>query len=94
MDGVAKGKNSRGGRAVARGKHQHQTGLPAPLPLVSPSWPACLPACSRQASGHVDRFTDFMVTDTVTGECFRADHLLEVGRETGGAEAARVWVNV
>jgi glycyl-tRNA synthetase (class II) len=33
---------------------------------------------AAQASGHVDRFTDFMVTDSVTGECFRADHLLEV----------------
>ena len=30
-----------------------------------------------RASGHVDRFTDFMVKDEVTGECFRADHLLE-----------------
>ena len=25
----------------------------------------------------MDRFTDFMVKDEVTGECFRADHLLE-----------------
>lgn len=36
-----------------------------------------------QASGHVDRFTDFMVTDVVTGECFRADHLLEVSARAG-----------
>ncbi len=54
---------------------------------------ACLPACVAQASGHVDRFTDFMVTDAVTGECFRADHLLEVGHERGWVEAARMWVN-
>ena len=29
-----------------------------------------------RASGHVERFADFMVKDVVTGECFRADHLL------------------
>ena len=28
-------------------------------------------------SGHVERFSDFMVRDDVTGECFRADKLLE-----------------
>lgn len=32
--------------------------------------------CFR-ASGHVDRFTDIMVKDMQTGECIRADHLLE-----------------
>ncbi|KNC85111.1 glycyl-tRNA synthetase [Sphaeroforma arctica JP610] len=30
-----------------------------------------------KASGHVDRFTDLMCQDTVTGENYRADHLLE-----------------
>lgn len=30
-----------------------------------------------EASGHVDRFTDLMVKDEKTGECFRADKLLE-----------------
>ncbi|CAH3017408.1 unnamed protein product [Porites evermanni] len=30
-----------------------------------------------KASGHVDRFADFMVKDVKTGDCFRADHLLE-----------------
>lgn len=30
-----------------------------------------------QASGHVERFTDLMVTDLLTGDCHRADHLLE-----------------
>ncbi|GLC40466.1 hypothetical protein PLESTB_001261900 [Pleodorina starrii] len=39
--------------------------------------PAVTPEVVLKASGHVDRFTDFMVTDAVTGECFRADHLLE-----------------
>ncbi len=32
---------------------------------------------SCRASGHVDRFEDFMVKDTQTGDCFRADHLIE-----------------
>ena len=30
-----------------------------------------------KTSGHVDKFTDFMVKDTKTGEIFRADHLIE-----------------
>jgi len=30
-----------------------------------------------KASGHVDRFADFMVKDEKTGECFRADHLIK-----------------
>ena len=34
-----------------------------------------------RASGHVEKFTDYMVHDTVTGECFRADHLLEAALE-------------
>lgn len=38
----------------------------------------CLtPDVVLQTSGHVDRFTDLMVKDTETGECFRADKLLE-----------------
>lgn len=35
------------------------------------------PAAVLQTSGHVDRFTDLMVKDPATGECFRADKLLE-----------------
>ncbi|KAL0489394.1 glycyl tRS [Acrasis kona] len=30
-----------------------------------------------KASGHVERFTDFMVKDEANGECYRADKLLE-----------------
>lgn len=30
-----------------------------------------------KASGHVDRFADFMVKDTKNGDCFRLDHLLK-----------------
>lgn len=39
--------------------------------------PAVTPEPVLKASGHVDRFTDLMVTDVVTGDCHRADHLLE-----------------
>lgn len=33
------------------------------------------------ASGHVARFSDFMVKDVKTGDCFRADHLIEAHLE-------------
>ena len=39
--------------------------------------PAVTPYQVLKASGHVDRFEDYMVTDTVTGDPLRADHLLE-----------------
>eukprot|EP01134_Creolimax_fragrantissima_P003720 CFRG3720T1 len=44
---------------------------------------ACImtPEPVLKASGHVDRFTDLMCQDTVTGENFRADHLLEAELE-------------
>lgn len=34
-----------------------------------------------KASGHVARFADYMVKDVNTGECFRADHLIEAHLE-------------
>ena len=34
-------------------------------------WSSC------RASGHVDRFADFMTKDEKNGECFRVDHLIE-----------------
>ncbi|KAJ8908199.1 hypothetical protein NDN08_008293 [Rhodosorus marinus] len=34
-----------------------------------------------KASGHVDRFTDLMVKDTETQECYRADHILKAQLE-------------
>ena len=43
--------------------------------------PAVTPEVVLKASGHVERFTDFMVTDTKTGDCHRADHLLEAHLE-------------
>lgn len=59
--------------------------------------PAVTPEPVLKASGHVERFTDFMVTDIETGDCHRADHLLEDILEAiiddpsdyGGAEAAK-----
>jgi len=35
------------------------------------------PETVLRASGHVERFQDYMVKDLKTGECFRADHLIE-----------------
>jgi len=35
------------------------------------------PETVLKASGHVERFADFMVKDPKTGECFRADHLIK-----------------
>ena len=40
------------------------------------------PSNVLETSGHVERFTDFMVRDEVTGECFRADKLLEDSIDT------------
>jgi glycyl-tRNA synthetase len=39
-----------------------------------------------KASGHVDRFADYMVRDVVTGECFRADHLIEAALKKVSAD--------
>lgn len=41
----------------------------------------------------MDRFTDFMVTDSKTGECYRADHLLEATIEAL-LEDKKVWAHV
>ncbi len=46
------------------------------------------PEVVLRASGHVERFTDFMVTDAVTHDCHRADHLLEAALEARLADAA------
>uniref|UniRef100_A0A914XQF5 Glycine--tRNA ligase n=2 Tax=Plectus sambesii TaxID=2011161 RepID=A0A914XQF5_9BILA len=39
------------------------------------------PEAVLKASGHVERFADFMVKDEKTGECFRADHLIKLHAE-------------
>lgn len=41
-----------------------------------------------KTSGHVDRFTDYMVRDAKTGDFFRADHLLEAALEKRVADPA------
>ena len=40
------------------------------------------PAEVLKTSGHVDKFTDWMVRDVKTGEIFRADHLIEAVLES------------
>ena len=49
--------------------------------LLQVECPAVTPEVVLKASGHVDRFTDFMVTDVKTGDCHRADHLLKAHLE-------------
>ncbi|KAJ9186150.1 hypothetical protein P3X46_005685 [Hevea brasiliensis] len=39
--------------------------------------PCVTPEVVLKASGHVDKFTDLMVKDEITGTCYRADHLLK-----------------
>ncbi|CAD6263910.1 unnamed protein product [Miscanthus lutarioriparius] len=39
--------------------------------------PCVTPEVVLKASGHVDKFTDLMVKDEKTGNCYRADHLLK-----------------
>lgn len=45
--------------------------------MLEVSCPCITPYSVLKASGHVDRFTDLMVTDVVNGECYRADKYLE-----------------
>ena len=49
--------------------------------------PSVTPEVVLKASGHVERFTDFMVTDVLTHDCHRADHLLEAALEARLADA-------
>lgn len=39
--------------------------------------PCVTPHVVLKASGHVDKFTDLMVKDEKSGQCYRADHLLK-----------------
>ena len=47
------------------------------LLIIMLLWSNLLIFSGCRASGHVDRFADCMVKDVKTGDCFRADHLLE-----------------
>lgn len=51
--------------------------------------PAVTPEVVLKASGHVDKFDDLMVTDLVTGDCHRADHLLEHALEARLEDSVR-----
>lgn len=43
--------------------------------------PTILPEATLKASGHVDQFTDLLVTCTRCGESYRGDHLLEAATQ-------------
>ncbi|CAG0893172.1 unnamed protein product [Cyprideis torosa] len=43
--------------------------------------PVLTPEPVLMASGHVERFSDFMVKDVKSGECFRLDHLIKANLE-------------
>ncbi len=51
------------------------------------------PSVVLETSGHVERFTDFMVRDEVTGDCFRADKLLEDAIDEFLADKANAHLN-
>ena len=47
------------------------------LLIAFPTVFSCFYSPALRASGHVDRFTDLMVRDEKTLDCYRADKLLE-----------------
>lgn len=51
-----------------------------------------------KASGHVEKFHDFMISDNTTGECYRADHLvrdyLMKHAKKGDADAINLMHNI
>lgn len=63
------GKNARSGVH----KFDAGTGIKVSLFVLKPN----SKLYKFRASGHVDRFTDWMVRDSVTTECYRADHLIK-----------------
>eukprot|EP00768_Dysnectes_brevis_P002648 gnl/Dysnectes_brevis/1958_a2249_1996.p1 GENE.gnl/Dysnectes_brevis/1958_a2249_1996~~gnl/Dysnectes_brevis/1958_a2249_1996.p1 ORF type:complete len:640 (+),score=288.05 gnl/Dysnectes_brevis/1958_a2249_1996:31-1920(+) len=46
-----------------------------------------VPSCVLEASGHVAKFADLMIKDTKTGECYRADKVVELHIEDLKAKA-------
>ena len=59
-----------------RKQHHCFDAIPPPA-CMQVECPSVTPEVVLKASGHVERFTDFMVTDVGNGSCHRADHLLE-----------------
>ena len=71
---------------VHMGGHAASLGF---ITTVQVECPSVTPSVVLEASGHVERFTDFMVQDAVTKDCHRADHLLEDALETALRDAAK-----
>jgi len=69
---------------------EHFLGLNDNYYLIDTS--TILPEAPLKASGHVDHFTDLLVTCTRCGESYRADHLLEAAthQEHEGLSAAEI----
>uniref|UniRef100_A0A1I8GBV7 glycine--tRNA ligase n=1 Tax=Macrostomum lignano TaxID=282301 RepID=A0A1I8GBV7_9PLAT len=44
--------------------------------------PVLTPEAPLQASGHVEKFTDYLISDSLTGESYRADHLIRQSLES------------
>ncbi len=59
---------------------EHMLGLHDNYYLIDST--TILPEAPLKASGHVDHFTDLLVTCTRCGESYRADHLLEAATHT------------
>lgn len=49
-----------------------------------------------KASGHVDKFTDMLVFDLITNDCYRADHLLqtELSKHLPNTEVSSILQNI
>ena len=63
--------------ACSKGQTLHRAHDWLTVTALQVECPAVTPEIVLKASGHVERFTDLMVTDMKTGDCHRADHLLE-----------------
>lgn len=48
--------------------HDHMLEVDCPILTIEPVF---------KASGHIERFSDYLVKDVVTNECFRVDHLIK-----------------
>ncbi|PAA89993.1 hypothetical protein BOX15_Mlig020212g1 [Macrostomum lignano] len=44
--------------------------------------PVLTPEAPLRASGHVEKFTDYLISDSLTGESYRADHLIRQSLES------------
>uniref|UniRef100_A0A6A7FPN5 Glycine--tRNA ligase n=1 Tax=Hirondellea gigas TaxID=1518452 RepID=A0A6A7FPN5_9CRUS len=65
--------------------------------MLSVSCSILTPEPVLKASGHMDKFADYMVKDTLSGECYRLDHLIKLhlekkvsDKKTSAAEKAEL----